>query len=515
MSPPVPVQLPAGASSLPPLGGRLLSVYRRVWWALLASAVAAACYSLFDPHSHPLILSLRVGKSLVLVAVAAILFRRRQRDPIAAMLGISFLLWTISSSVDFIGAAGATWPALLDRLRFLPFALALLLFPDGEWRPHRTGPIAAAIIVVFAVGAAEALGLLATHLYLPLAISCVLLALASLLARYRSQPEATQQQLKWVTLGLVVGIGLILSARTGAALAPANAMPMVGKVLLEGIFQLGIVIIALGFLTSLLRYRLYDAEAAISRSAAYAGLTLALVGTFAASEAIIQTFGQRYFGPDIGDLSGGIAAAIAAVLLTPLHGKISNWAEQHFQRDLIGLKTQLPDLLAALSAGSSLARLGSTILPQIEEAVHATRIALLVDGRLIVVRGVSKAATQRWICQWPEPTEAELFDRNDNTLFPFRQALRCPFGSIRAWLLLGPRPDGSFYGQDELDALQAVAAPLQRTLLAVAEREVAEARARKLRKAMARSISSLNARLSTIEDDIHFVRATRTAVSSV
>src|SRR4029453_1220471 len=252
VSPLVPAQLPTGTTSLPQLGGRLFATYRAIWWALLSSAAIAATYSLFDPGSHPLILALRLAKSVVLIAVAVILFRRRQRDPVAAMLGISFLLWTVSSSVNFIGSADASWLVLLDRLRFLPFALALLLFPDGQWRPRLTGPIAAAIFIVFIVGAAEALGGLETVLSLPLAIGCVLLAMGALLTRYRSQPLMAQQQLKWVTLGLVVGIGFILSARVGAALATAGSLSMAGNVLLEALFQLGIVVIALGFLTSLL-----------------------------------------------------------------------------------------------------------------------------------------------------------------------------------------------------------------------------------------------------------------------
>ena len=499
MSPRVPVSRPTGTTSLPPLGGRLFGAYRVLWWALLACAVAAAGYSLFEPGSNALIVAIRLVKSVVLIAVAAILFGRRRRDAVAAMLGLSFLLWTISSSVDFIGPEDANWPVLLDRLRFLPFALALLLFPDGEWRLSRTGSIAAAIVAVFGIGAAEAVGLLSTRLYLPLAIGCVLLALASLLARYRSQAEITQQQLKWVMLGLIIGIGLILSARAGAALTGQVPIPTARMVLLEALFQLGIVVIALGFLTSLLRYRLYDAEAAISRSAAYAGLTLALVATFAASEAIIQALGQRFFGPGIGDLSGGIAAAIAAVLLTPLHGRISSWAEQRFQRDLIGLKTQLPDLLVALSAESSLARLGSAVLPHIEQAVHSARLALLVDGRLVASRGAPKIAAQRWIRHWAEPTEVELFERDEDGVFPLRIALRCPFGRVRAWLLLGPRPDGSFYGQDDLDALQAIAPPLQRTLFAVADREADERSRRSRRRAMSRALASMNQRLTILE----------------
>jgi hypothetical protein len=488
----MPVSLPTGTLSLPPLGGRLFAAYRISWWTLLAFAVSAAGYSLFEPGSHPLILGLRLAKSAVLVAVAAILFFRRRRDPVAAMLGLSFLLWTISSSVDFVGRTGDAWPVLLDRLRFLPFALALLLFPDGEWHPRRTGPVASAIAIVFAIGVAEAIGLLATHIYLPLAIGCVLLALASLLRRYRSLPLATQQQLKLATLGLVVGIALILSARAGAALSAQAAMPMAGKILLEAVFQLGIVTIALGFLTSLLRYRLYDAETAISRSAAYAGLTLALVAIFAASESVIQTIGQRYFGPGIGDLSSGIAAAIAAVLLTPLHSRISNWAETHFQRDLNGLKAELPDLLATLSGSSSMTGIGSIVLPRIEEAIHSTRIALLVDGRLVAVRGIARTAVRRWLEPWKRPASIDLFDQDNDRDFPVRMMLQCPFGTVRGWLLLGPRPDGSLYGTDDLDALAAIAPPLRRTIFSVAERE-------KERRSAKVSLDRLAARISELE----------------
>jgi hypothetical protein len=487
--------LPAASSGLPPLGGRPLAAYRIIWWALFALAVVAAGYSLFEPGSNALILGLRLTKSIILIAVSAILFRRRRTDAVAAMLGLSFLLWTASSSVDFAGT-GFAWPILLDRCRFLLFALALLLFPDGQWAPRWTLAIAMAILMVFLLGTFEALGLLATHAFLPLAIGCVLLTLTTLLARYNSLSSVmARQQVKWVALGLVVGIALILSARAGAAIAAGTAMPMSSTILLEGLFQLGIVVIALGFLTSLLRYRLYDAEAAISRSAAYAGLTLALVAIFAGSESVIQTIGQRYFGSGIGDLSGGIAAAIAAILLTPLHSRISNWAETHFQRDLIGLKTELPDLLEAMAGSSSVVRLGSVILPRIEEAIHSSRIALLADGKLVAVRGIARTVAQRWLRRWREPALTGLFDQDDDRDFPIRMALRCPFGKERGWLLLGPRPDGSLYGKDDLDALAAIALRLRQTIFSVLEREKEQRAAKAGLDRLAAKICKLEAAL--------------------
>lgn len=498
MSSRVPVQLPAGTTSLPPLGGRLFAAYRLAWWLLLALALAAVALSWADPSARLEVLGLRLVKSLVLLAVAAILFRRRRRDSVAAMLSLAFLLWTASSSIDF--SSGSVVAALLDRLRFLLFAMALLMFPNGRWQPAWTRAVAAAILTTFLLGVAEAAGLLGTSLYLPIAIGCVLSALAALHARYRAAEMGTEkQQLKWVTLGLFAGIALILTARAGAAVAAATAMPFVGLVLIEGLFQLGIIVLALGFLVSLLRYRLYDAEAAISRSAVYAALTLALVGTFAGSETLIELVGQRLFGMAIGNVSGAVAAAVAAMMLTPLHARISSWAEQRFQHDLATLKAELPDLLAVLSASASVKRLAQAVLPRIEQAVQASRIALLVDGKLVAAQGVELAAARRLLRGWTPPDTIELLHRDDHDVFPLRIALRCPLGSVRAWLLLGPRPDGSFYGRDDLDALSEIAPPLQRALLSVAGREIAERARCRLDSEIRETLNMLNRRVEMLE----------------
>ncbi len=472
MSSVVPVQLPAGTTRLPPLGGRLLLAYRLAWFALAAAALATLAWSWAWPAATGIWL-LRTGKAIVLIAVSAILLRRRGRDPVAALLALSFLLWTISSSVDFLASSASAdhhGPHPLPVLRARAAAV-----PERKMAPTWIRPVGIAIMAAFLLGIAEASGLAPTRLFLPIAIGCVLATLALLVMRYRSLDPGTQkQQLKWVILGLVSGISFILSARVGALITQGMAVPLVGAILLEGLFQLGIVVVALGFLTSMLRYRLYDAEAAISRSAVYAALTLTLVGTFAASEALIELLGQRYFGMAIGNVSGAVAAAIAAMMLTPLHGRISGWAEQRFQHDLVTLKAELPDLLAVLSASSSVKQIGAAVLPRIEQAVQASRIALLVDGRLVATQGINLASARRMLRQWKPPADIGRLERDDEAAFPLRVALHCPLGSVRGWLLLGPRPDGSFYGRDDLGALSEIAPPLQRSLFAVAERESAE-----------------------------------------
>src|SRR6185369_4882504 len=215
----------AQQARLPPLRGRLLWVYRLVWLAVLSDAILVHLFLVTGSTMEPAILGLRLAKAVVIFAVATILFRRRQQDPVAALLSLAFLLWTITSSADF-AAANAILPQLLDRSRFLLFVLALLLFPDGDARSRTVAFIATASGAVFLVGIVEAVGIASTGWFLPLAIACVLAAVASLISRFRaSATEALRQQLKWVALGLVSGLLLILGARAGAWLAADVPQP--------------------------------------------------------------------------------------------------------------------------------------------------------------------------------------------------------------------------------------------------------------------------------------------------
>ena len=421
-------------------------MYRLLWVLSAAFTLAALAYALPDGAMDPLVLGLRLIKSAILITVASVLIWRRQRDPVAAILALAFLCWTVTSSVDF--TSGEVLPMLLDRLRFLLFVLALLLFPDGQWRPRSTRLVAIVSVAVFALGTLEGVALVPTRLFPPLAIACVLAAIASLVHRFRTNTSETQQlQLKWVALGLVSGVGLILSARAGSALSG----PRLG---FEAMFQFGIVLVALGFLVPLLRYRLYDAETVISRSAGYAVLTATLVAVFAGSEALIENLGQQYLGSGVGQTSGAMAAAVAAVLIAPLNERIGKWAERRFQHDLFQLKCELPQLLAEVPLNWSPRQIGEVVLPRICDAVHATSAAILLKDDLIAAldvdqkKGVACTAGR----------------------FPLVLPFRCPFGGEQGSLFVGPRPDKTSYGKEEVEALQAILPELRRALIAATKR---------------------------------------------
>lgn len=486
----------AGQRSLPQLKGRLLWCYRIAWSLLAIGSVAVAAVALTQPALHPAILGLRLVKSAILVCVAAILLYRRQRDPVAALLALAFLAWAITSSFDF--ASNVELAQLLDRCRFLLFALALLLFPDGCWQPRWTRAVAVCSAVVFLIGLAESLRLVATHAFLPLAILCVLPGIGSLVARFRASTNyALKQQLKWVALGLVAGVGLILCARAGLAVS-SQRVPMM-PILWEIMFQLGIIIVALGFLVSLLRFRLFDAETVISRSAAYATLTIALVATFGGTEALIQNLGQSYLGMNIGGVSGGMAAAVAAVLLNPLHDRITNWAEERFQPDLTQLKRQMPELLARLAATSSTRKLSAAVLPHINAAIHATRSAIVLDDRVTGSCGVEGGEIRRWWRNAMREMHALADADPSDQLFPVRLALGKAPSGLTAWLLLGPRPDGTLYGREDLDAVRSMFPALTHALTATLMREALDAAVDRREKRLRMELSEIRTRLGDVE----------------
>jgi hypothetical protein len=472
-------------------------MYRAAWFALAAIAVGILLLSMLHPAAGALIVGLRLLKAAIVMTVATILFRRRQHDAVAALLSLALLLWTVTSSFDFASSMTGI-PTILDRLRFLLFTLALLLFPNGEWHPRWGRGIAVASVMVFAIGTTEALHGLPTHSFLPLAIPCVIAAIATLVIRFRTAAtDAERLQMKWVALGLGSGVGCILAARAGVALTAQMVLPPGAPVLFEALFQCGIVLVALGFLVSLLRYRLFDVETAVTRSAAYGGLTLALLATFAGTEATIENVGQAYLGMGLGNVSAAMAAAVAAVLLNPLHDRISRWAEQYFQRDLVLLKQDLPEMLEDLAATATSAQLAAAILPRINTAIHATRSVLLGSGGVaIAADGVLLKDVRRWSSENPRLDNLKACDRHD-PLFPIRLRLSHPVSGAAGWILLGPRPDGSLYGREELGAVESLRPTIRRALLWVTTREASHDTQRRERRALRRELAELRDRLDS------------------
>jgi len=277
-------------------------------------------------------------------------------------------------------------------------------------------------------------------------------SVASLWGRYRGLPSGVErQQIRWAFFGFAVGglLGsLIVVIRMLGGVNPDGVTGIWLNMALWIAGAAAFAFLALGLLVSLLRYRLYDADAAISRSAGYAVLTLLLAGTFGASAKMIEWFFETSFGRDAGALPGAVGAGLAVVLITPMNNRIHRWAERRFQKALLHLRRDLPECVGDLRETAGMKELLDEVLGRILAGTQAVRAAVVIDGTTVVERG------------------------DGGTDFPVRVPLRVEYQQIEIGaLLVGPRPDGSAPGKDERDALAEIADPIARAVRIVRTRE--------------------------------------------
>lgn len=258
--------------------------------------------------------------------------------------------------------------------------------------------------------------------------------------------------------------------------------------------------IAAGLLVALLRYRLYDAEAAISRSASVAILTLAFGAVFAGSAKGLEITFETFFGADTGLLPGVLAAVLATVIVTPAQSRIQSWASNRFQKELAHLRRDLPDCVNDLREVADLEDLLDEVLERVGAGVRSAQAAVVVGEEVAATRGVGASEARAWI-EARGPFERLERCERDDPLFPLRVPLAAAHhgGAPEGWLLLGLRPDGSFYRRDEQEALAEIADPVARAIHVVATRQARDRRESEERRSMMAFLSDLAARVERLE----------------
>jgi hypothetical protein len=434
----------------------------------------------------------KIAISLQWLLAAALLFHRRGRYPLTWILSVGFILAAPAygagpPALNRLGLATPGVFILIEALNSALFLLVLFTFPDGRFAPRwtqRWGPA----LVVAGLGLAFLSYFLAVHwmifVYYALLFGC----LSAQLSRFRATaPGVARQQLKWSVLGWVAGAVLLLAGNLGRrspgalgldALDPTTAGVEFASARL---FDLGMIVLPLGMLVALLRFKLWDADRAIGRSAAVAGLTVALGAVFAGSQELIKAVLESALGGEAGAVSAGIAAAVTAATAAPVARRLNSWAERRFERQLHALRTELPRALETLRDVASTSELMATAATRVGEGVRAVRVAAVAfsPGGPVVsaVRCTTPEAVAAWLDETASLGQPILLRAPEDPLFPVRLALDCERGGEpqrRGWLLLGPRPDGSLYNREELDALKAAASLIGPALAAVQAREARE-----------------------------------------
>lgn len=405
-----------------------------------------------------------------LIFAAWVLHRRKREDLISSVLSLAILLTIIAEqpSSAFLTFVAHIPDWLHQRIYDLGniFLLAgILLFPFGELRPRSSVGLLILLPLLF---------VLSGDAYRLAFVIFMIAGVLTLLWRLQhTPPSPTRQQVKWALLGFS-GYALFLAAAFASDAAKLGVHSFGSQLALELVaglsFGLAFLLLQLGLLVALLRFRLYDAEAIISRSANFALITLGVAAVFAATADGLKQIILNYYGNSGSTAPVVFAAAIATVVISPLQERIQRWSEHRFQRNLVKLREDLPQCVLELRESASTEELVSEVLSRIEEGTRSTRTAVTVDGRILGVRGVSEEAVEQWLTGFDEAGCRDALCSVRDKLFPIRVPLETIMEKGAGWLLIGPRPDGSLLSKDEQEALIEVAAPIARGIRIVERR---------------------------------------------
>ena len=379
-----------------------------LWLATMAACAAGLLVALLvaRPLTAQVLLDgalFALGFPLGYATVGLVLTLRRPANPIGWLYAASALTWSLIiplgpwvnqlvrdqrplpllAELNAMAAVTIWAPAIA-----LGVTLPALLVPDGRLRSARWRVVVATAIAgpaMFVVGAflipgpttdtpvsfdnplgqpgvigtmAEGVTLagLALHgLSLPAALLCVVL-------RFRSSRGVERQQLRWVA--------------TGAAIAVLGVTVPLGDLRGAWVDPLVILCVPLTVAVAVLRYRLWDLDRIISRTVAYALLTLLLGLGYAA---VVLGLGRL-----VGQGSSlAVAAATLAVVaaFSPLRRRVQQVVDRRFNRRRYDAAGTVEAFAARLRDQVDLDALHGELLAVVDQTMQPTRTSLWLRPR--------------------------------------------------------------------------------------------------------------------------------------
>lgn len=292
-------------------------------------------------------------------AVSGVLIAgQRPRNPLGwVLLAAGALQGATAAMSPLLAAATANdWPEPAIRTLTTVFLfswpwsiglclpLALLLFPDGRlpgrrWRWAARATVVSGVLFVaqFATGPADLLddARVRSWLQLPfyadlaplwrlselLGGAVLVVALASLVARYRRGDDQLRRQLLWLVLAVLVMVVAL------AVWGPGGDGPLV-------LILLCIAAVPAAMTIAVLRHHLLDIRLAVSRAVLYGLLTAAAVGAYLGLVTVADALLRSDMGPgDIGPGSPLLATLLIAVGFNPVRVRLQRVVDRALYGD--------------------------------------------------------------------------------------------------------------------------------------------------------------------------------------
>jgi hypothetical protein len=342
---------------------------------LVATLVGSVLAAKRPRHPIPWLLTFGAVGNLLFYPTVVIVAWGLAADP--APTWVPYVAW-VSNWVWIVGQAGLSY--------------LLLLFPDGRplsgrWRPWlKAGAMWVAATLVLAalwpelwperdveLGLANPFGVDALARVEPLLHGLVagfmllqVLAVVSLVLRFRRSTGIERQQMKWMALG-VACVAATWPAETLGAPRWIQAIPT-------------FVVIA-AIVIAVTRYRLYEIDRVISRTVSYALLSAALVGVYAASVVGLGAVVRAVPGGDGSDLVIATSTLVVAALFGPLRRRVQVLVDQRFNRARVDAQDTLARFLHQIRDDVDLDALRRRTEHVVDQALQPRSVSLWIRVR--------------------------------------------------------------------------------------------------------------------------------------
>ncbi len=343
-----------------------------------------------------------------LSAVGALIVTKRRGNAIGWLLLAGPILVWIGNAADawayfavehrlggaapVLACAAPSWMIGVALVAIFGF----LLFPDGRLLSRRWRHVvrlAAVLLGIAAVamvltpgeldgpaGLVNPIGVEGVDVLLPVVtvglMAVLLLAVVSLVLRYRRAGGIERQQMKVVALTVCV---------VAIVLASAGAVSEITDRRAEGWFLYTLVVfgaflaVPVSIGVAILRYRLYEIDRIVSRTLAYALLTVILgaayVGLVLAGQAVFSSVAGG------GDLAIAVSTLVVAALFLPLRSRVQGFVDRRFYRRRYDAQRTLEAFGARLRAEVDLPTLASDLNDVVMETMQPAHASLWMRER--------------------------------------------------------------------------------------------------------------------------------------
>ena len=159
-------------------------------------------------------------------------------------------------------------------------------------------------------------------------LGSLLLVVAAQIRRYRRlEPGIERQQIKWAAFGFAAGLTLVSVAFLFLPFLPQDnsQQSLMMNLAVVLLFSVGMAVLPLGLLVALTRFRLWEADTVITRSAAYAVVTLVVGVVWAVSSDLLKLVIEEVMGRESQAGATTAGAVIAAGIFSPTQSLVLGW----------------------------------------------------------------------------------------------------------------------------------------------------------------------------------------------